>query len=67
MSARSEQIGQAADRISNLLGALQLPLPAQMHVEQLKLALSQLRDTLRLIYIAETGEDPWATLPKGAL
>lgn len=63
MSARAEQIGLAADRVDNLIGALQLPLPAQMHVDQLRRALPELRDTLRLIYIAETGEDPWGTHP----
>lgn len=63
MSARGDQIGKAADRVDNLIGALQLPLPAQMHVDQLKIALPELRDMLRLIYIAETGEDPWATNP----
>ena len=63
MSARGEQIGDVAETLDNLIGALQLRLPAQMHVDQLKLALPKLRDTLRLIYIAETGENPWETHP----
>jgi hypothetical protein len=63
MSAHSELIGQVADRLDNLIGALQLPLPPQIHVAQLGRALPEVRDTLRLIYIAETGEDPWATHP----
>jgi hypothetical protein len=63
VSAHSEQIGNIADRIDNLLGAMRLAMPPAFHLEQLKSALPEIRDTLRLIYIAETGEDPWATHP----
>jgi hypothetical protein len=65
--AHAEQVGQLADRIDNLLGAMQLPLPPAMHVQQLRVALPQIRDVLRLIYTAETGEDPWCTHPAAAL
>lgn len=63
MSARAEQIASVAERLDNLIGALQLPMPPQFHVDRLKHALPELRDTLRLIYIAETGDDPWSTHP----
>lgn len=56
-----EQIGEVADTIDNLLGALSLPLPPQTHVTQLKAALPQLRDKLRESYVAITGENPWET------
>jgi hypothetical protein len=62
VSARIEQLGLLADRIDNLLGAMQLSMPAQFHLDQLKAALPGLRDQLRLIYIAESGEDPWDIL-----
>jgi hypothetical protein len=59
LSAHSELLGRLADHIDNLVGALQLPLPAQTHVDQLKAALPKVRDQLRTIYVAQTGEDPW--------
>jgi hypothetical protein len=62
MSARAQQIASVEKRIDNLIGAMQLPLPAQYHLDQLKLVLPELRDTLRLIYIAETGDDPWTAI-----
>lgn len=58
-----ERLGTAADTVSNLLGALQLPLPAGMHVEQMKVQLAALQTELRAIYTAETGDDPWASSP----
>jgi hypothetical protein len=61
----AEQIGRLADRVDNLAHALQLPMPAAMHVAQLRAALPEIRDALRLIYTAETGEDPWSTHPHG--
>jgi hypothetical protein len=63
----AEQIGRLADRVDNLAHALQLPLPAAMHVEQLRAALPEIRDALRLIYTAETGDDPWSTHPRGVM
>jgi hypothetical protein len=62
----AEQLGRLADRVDNLAHALQLPMPAAMHVAQLRAALPEIRDALRLIYTAETGEDPWGTHPRGA-
>lgn len=58
-----EMLGTAADRIDSLLGAMSLPLPAQMHLEQLKLVLPEIRDQLRQVYKLETGDDPWSTHP----
>lgn len=54
-----EAIGLLADRCDNLHGALSLPLPAAIHVEQMKRALPELRDALRTAYVVATGENPW--------
>ena len=62
-AVHSEKIGQLADRVDNLFHALQLPLPPALHVQQLRVALPQIRDALRLIYTAQMGEDPWETHP----
>ena len=53
------ELGQVKDTIDNLLGAMEIPMPAEFHVKQLKLALKDLSDKVRNIYIDETGEDPW--------
>lgn len=65
MSARAGQIAAVEKRVDNLIGAMQLPMPPALHLEQLKSALPEIRDTLRLIYTAETGEDPWGPFLKG--
>lgn len=54
-----EEIGLVADSINNLLGALALPLPPQMHIEGLKPNLFSLMERLREVYVAEAGENPW--------
>jgi hypothetical protein len=58
-----EKLGEAADTVDNLIGALQLPLDPRMHVEQLKLALPKLSATLKAVYVAQTGDNPWSTHP----
>lgn len=59
-----EKLGAAADELGNLLGAMALPMPAQFHLDQLKRALPGIRDTMRAIYVAQVGEDPWSTHPE---
>jgi hypothetical protein len=54
-----ERLGMLADRIDNLIGALQLAMPPQFHVEQLRSALPEIRDGLRNVYCVETGDNPW--------
>lgn len=55
----AERVAEVADTLDNLVGALQLPLPATMHVDQMKNHLPELRDKLRAVYIDLTGYDPW--------
>jgi hypothetical protein len=54
-----ERLGEAADTLDNLYHALLLPIPAQIHVDQLKLALPKIIAALREVYVAEVGDDPW--------
>jgi hypothetical protein len=56
---RAEQVGLIADRCDNLVHATLLPLPPKMHLEQLVASLKEIRDELRDIVIAETGDNPW--------
>ena len=55
----SEQFGKAIDQLENLNGALQLPLRAEMHVTQLKIALPDVIEKLKEAYVHEFGENPW--------
>ncbi len=54
-----ELLGMAADDVNNLLGAMQLPLPAEQHLAMLKPALFKIMERMREVYILETGDNPW--------
>lgn len=58
-----ERLGQLADKVNNLHGALQLPMPAQFHVTQMERELLELRDDLRTLVREVSGEDPWEGEP----
>jgi hypothetical protein len=58
-----ERLGQLADTANNLHGALQLPMPPQFHVEQMKGQLLDLRNDLRDLVREVGGEDPWEGQP----
>ncbi len=58
-----EKLGMAADTLANLLGAMELPMPAQFHLDRLKAALPEVRDAMRAVYVAETGDNPWSDAP----
>ena len=55
----SEEFGEIIDRIDNLLFALELPMPAEFHVNQMKHELSDMSEKLKRIYVEEEGENPW--------
>lgn len=57
--ALAERVGLVADRADAIAVALTLPIPAATHVECLRSALPEIRDELRAIVVAMTGEDPW--------
>jgi hypothetical protein len=59
-----ELLAMQAETLDNLIGALSLPMPAQVHLYQLKARLPEIRDALRRVYTAETGDNPWETHPK---
>ena len=61
MSKRIEEVADVAEILSNLISALSMPIPDRMHVDCLRSALPPLCEKLKAFYVAETGEDPWAT------
>lgn len=54
-----EKLGNLADQANNLAAASQLPLPATMHVEQLRNGLVSIDLALRGLYVEISGENPW--------
>lgn len=54
-----ERVGEAADTCDNLIFAAKMPLPPEIHLEGILGSLRTLRDTLREVYTAEAGHDPW--------
>lgn len=59
MENKFEKLGQLIDEIDSLAHALKLPLPPQMHVEQLGEALPEKVSKLKEVFIEITGENPW--------
>lgn len=54
-----EALGVLIDEIDNLAHALKLPLPAEMHVEQIRIALPAKVKKIKEIYVEITDENPW--------
>ena len=53
-----EKIGELADTVDNLVHALMLPMPADLHIKALKESLPCLRDELKGI-CRDAGHDFW--------
>lgn len=56
---QAEAVGVVSDRLDNLIHAAALPMPPKFHLDQILPALAELRDELRAIHVAMTGENPW--------
>jgi hypothetical protein len=55
----ADRAGELIDRLDNLAHALQLPVPATTHVEQLRKALPDVVRKAKDLYAEITGYDPW--------
>lgn len=58
-----EALSMVAETLDNLFHALTIPMPPSIHIDQMKRQLPELRDKLRAIYVAETGDNPWTDAP----
>lgn len=58
-----EGFALVAQKVNNLLGTLELRLPAETHVRELKPNLKEVRDELRRLVVEVKGEDPWEGNP----
>ena len=54
-----EEIGRIADSIDNIVAGLDLPLPADFHLQQIKPLLVLWSQNIKLVYESESGENPW--------
>lgn len=59
MDDAQENLGQQIDRIDNLRAALDLPMPPEFHVKQMKESLDDLSAEIKKAFIELTGENPW--------
>lgn len=59
MNDKFETLGQIIDSIESLVYSLNLPLPPQMHVEQMRVALPEKVEELKSVFVEITGENPW--------
>jgi len=53
------EFGEVINTVDNLLGSLEIPMPAEFHVEQMKRELKEVSDKLKRIYVEEEDENPW--------
>lgn len=54
-----DEFAEVIETIDNLLGALELPMPAEFHVNQMKRELKEVSVKLKQIYVEEEDENPW--------
>lgn len=59
MEDKFENLGQEIDRIENLWYGLSLPMPAEFHLQQLKVILPEIVKNLKNQFVAISGENPW--------
>lgn len=57
-----EEIGQEIDKIDNILAAMELPMSAEFHLEQLKKQLPEISKNLKGLYVELTDNSPWDDL-----
>lgn len=59
MEEFKEELGQAIDSLDNYIGALQLPMPSDFHVKQLKEELPSLSNRFKEAFKNLFNENPW--------
>lgn len=54
-----ERLGAAIDRVDNMANVLNIPFPAEFHVEEFKKILPGIVMELKESYTDLTGDNPW--------
>lgn len=57
--ALMDDFGDVIETISNLNGALQLPIRAELHLAGIKGSLPDVEKRLKEIYVTLAGDNPW--------
>ncbi|MCY1283152.1 hypothetical protein D9M68_568460 [compost metagenome] len=63
MTDALDAIAEEIDRLDNLVAALDLPMPANLHVQALRAGLPEVVENLKGAYIAAGGENHWEFHP----
>lgn len=56
----ADRIGRLADTCDNVVQASYLPMPADFHLAQLRIAIREMSKNLKALHVDITGENPWA-------
>jgi hypothetical protein len=59
MEEKLERLGQLIDKVDNLAHALEIPMPAHMHVDSLKTLLPEVVKELKESFVEISGTNPW--------
>lgn len=59
-----ERLGLLVDRLDNLRAGLNLPMPPQFHVSQMKGILEEVSADLKTIVVDLAGSNPWEGDPQ---
>ena len=54
-----DEFAEIIERIDNLRGALEIPMTAEFHVNQMKCELEEVSAKLKRIYVEEEDDNPW--------
>jgi hypothetical protein len=57
-----DEFAEVIEKVDNLLAAMEIPVPAEFHVNQMKRELREVSDKLKQIYVEEEDENPWEEL-----
>jgi hypothetical protein len=52
-------LGEIADEIDNLVGALQIGMPPAFHIQQLQRLLPEVSQKIKALVVEIGGENPW--------
>lgn len=55
-----DEFPEVIGTIDNLLGVLEIPMPAEFHVKQMKYELKEVSEKLKQIYVEEEDKNPWS-------
>lgn len=54
-----DEFAEVIEKVDNLLAAMEIPMPAEFHVNQMMRELREVSDKLKQIYVEEEDENPW--------